>query len=158
MPLLGEKAVLGAADWLKVKEVLGAHGAWIATRPEDRRRQARPPRLKELVEGPAQASIEALLAKEKALEPQVKAITSVDRLAHYVRDLKLLLENFVSFHDFYSRNAPAIFQAGTLYLDQRSCELCIRSQDAAQARVAGGRSRMLPRLLRAARDAAPARR
>jgi hypothetical protein len=36
----------------------------------------------------------------------------------------------VSFRDFYSRAAPAMFQVGTLYLDTRACELCVRVSDA----------------------------
>jgi hypothetical protein len=36
------------------------------------------------------------------------------------------LHNFVNFADFYSRDKWAVFQAGTLYLDSRSTELCIR--------------------------------
>jgi hypothetical protein len=40
------------------------------------------------------------------------------------------VHNFVSFRDFYGRKDRAIFQAGTLYLDQRSCDLCLRVGDA----------------------------
>jgi len=42
-----------------------------------------------------------------------------------------LLCNFVSFQDFYSadKTHKAIFQAGTLYIDQRACHLCIRVND-----------------------------
>ena len=39
------------------------------------------------------------------------------------------MNNFVSFRDFYSRRDKAIFQAGTLYLDQRSCELSMTVED-----------------------------
>ena len=40
-----------------------------------------------------------------------------------VRDLHPLLLNFVNFQQFYARKSPAIFQVGTLYLDQRAAEL-----------------------------------
>src|SRR5206468_993092 len=54
------------------------------------------------------------------------------------RDLYLLCTNFVNFKDFYDRAAPAIFQAGKLYLDQRTCELCLRVTDAGRhASMAG---------------------
>ena len=46
------------------------------------------------------------------------------------RDLHRLLQNFVSFTEFYARRGGAVFQAGTLYLDGRSCELCVRVDDA----------------------------
>src|SRR5262249_54609253 len=50
-------------------------------------------------------------------------------LIRYHRDLFKLLNNFVSFRDFYRRKDKAIFQTGTLYLDQRSCDLCIGVAD-----------------------------
>jgi hypothetical protein len=50
----------------------------------------------------------------------------VDRLAHYQRDFRTLLHNFVNFADFYSPERLAVFQAGVLYLDSRSSELCMR--------------------------------
>jgi len=57
---------------------------------------------------------------------------AVERLARYCRDLYQLLNNFVAFADFYSRRRKAVFQAGTLYLDGRSCELCVRVDDPAK--------------------------
>jgi len=45
------------------------------------------------------------------------------------RDFTLLLRNYVTLSDFYSRDSKAIFQAGTLYIDQRACHLCIRVKD-----------------------------
>jgi hypothetical protein len=53
----------------------------------------------------------------------------VARLARYYRDLRTLLHNFVNFADFYSPDRLAVFQSGVLYLDSRSCELCIRVND-----------------------------
>lgn len=62
----------------------------------------------------------------------MNAIDAVERLARYHRDLYPLLNNFVSFRDFYSPTGKAIFQAGTLYLDGRSCDLCVLVDDAAK--------------------------
>jgi hypothetical protein len=39
------------------------------------------------------------------------------------------VNNFVSFQHFYTGTGKAIFQAGTLYLDGRSCELCVQVAD-----------------------------
>jgi hypothetical protein len=49
----------------------------------------------------------------------------------------VLLNNFVSFKAFYRREG-AIFQAGTLYLDGRSCELTVQVQDTARHAVLAG--------------------
>jgi hypothetical protein len=65
----------------------------------------------------------------------------VDRLVHYYRHLHTLLNNFVSLRDFYTPEARAIFQAGTLYLDGRSCELCVRVEDMAAHGTLAGLSR-----------------
>ena len=66
----------------------------------------------------------------------------VVRMVHYHRDLHRLLRNFVAFADFYDLRANAIFQAGTLYLDGRSCDLCIRVDDPAAHAGLAALSRM----------------
>src|SRR5690606_4452868 len=56
----------------------------------------------------------------------------------YHRDLVRLLRNFVSFEEFYGRRSKAIFQVGTLIVDQRSSELVLRVDDATKhAKLAG---------------------
>ena len=70
-----------------------------------------------------------LVAQDKALESKSNAIDQVDKLLHYYRDFYTLLTNFVTFSDFYSPEKKAIFQAGTLYIDERACELCIKVSD-----------------------------
>lgn len=45
------------------------------------------------------------------------------------RDFYRLLRNFVSLEDFYCKKATASFQCGTLIIDQRVCNLCIRVTD-----------------------------
>jgi hypothetical protein len=57
------------------------------------------------------------------------AIVDVERLTRYVRDLHALLTNTVAFTDFYARK-KAVFQAGTLFLDGRACDLCLNVLDA----------------------------
>ena len=54
----------------------------------------------------------------------------MDKLLHLVRDFYTFLNNYVVFEDFYSRKDKAIFQAGRLYIDQRSTDLCVKVIDA----------------------------
>ena len=70
-----------------------------------------------------------LVAQDKALESKSNAIDQVDKLLHLYRDFFTLLTNFVTFSDFYSPEKKAIFQAGTLYIDERACDLCIKVTD-----------------------------
>lgn len=73
-----------------------------------------------------------LITKDLELSDEANGIILVDQLARYYRDLYVLLKNFVTFYDFYSPNSKAIFLAGTLYIDQRSCDLCIKVTDVAK--------------------------
>ena len=89
-------------------------------------------RLQEILASPAQQAIHKLIDADKALEPQATAIASVDKLLRLHRDLFRLLNNFVAFRDFYGRQRKAVFQAGTLFLDRRSCDLCLRVDNPAK--------------------------
>jgi hypothetical protein len=72
------------------------------------------------------------------LADEADAILSVEKLVRFNRYLVPLLNNFVSFRDFYSRREKAVFQAGTLLLDGRGCDLCLKVLDPARhAKLAG---------------------
>jgi len=128
-PMLGAKASLIFAEWETIGQKLAAQEAWNSTRPEGSVHALGVLRLKELTTPAMRAGIEALIKKDMVLEPQLLAITSVDKLTHYYRDLATFLNNFVAFRDFYTHKAKATFQAGTLYLDARSCDLCLQVED-----------------------------
>jgi len=129
VPLLGEKTVLSDHEWSALQAKLEPYCAWNKAKPAVAVEKLGPERIREVLSGGFQEKINELIAQDKALEAEFEAIVSVDRLVHYRRDLVKLLNNFVSFRDFYTRRDKAIFQAGTLYLDQRSCDLCIRVED-----------------------------
>jgi len=131
-PLIGDKISLTEADWAAVVGKFTAYDAWAAGKAGAAVEKLGIKRVREILSSKAKDAIGALIAKDKALEPEFNSIAAVDRLAHYYRDLYKLLVNFVSFRDFYGHRAKAVFQAGTLYLDQRSCELCIRVEDIAK--------------------------
>ncbi len=131
-PLIGDKAALTEADWAVVLGKFAGYDAWAASKAGASVEKLAIKRVREILSGKAKDIITALIAKDKALEPEFNSISAVDRLTRYHRDLYKLLVNFVSFRDFYGRKAKAVFQAGTLYLDQRSCELCVRVEDIAK--------------------------
>jgi len=130
-PLLGAVDELTEAQWSGISARFAAHSAWHAAMRGAIVAPLGVARVKELVGGNARAAIDALIAQDKELEAEANAIASVDRLVHYYQHLDTLLHNFVSLRDFYTPGKKAIFQAGTLYLDGRSCELCINVNDIA---------------------------
>ena len=140
-PLLGDKTVLTEADWVTVVAKLAPYDTWSTGKTGATVEKITLERVREILAGKAKETLTALIAKDKGEEGHAQAIVGLNRLVHYHRDLNQLCHNFVSFRDFYGRNAKAIFQAGTLYLDQRSCELCLTVEDtgrhAAMAGLAG---------------------
>jgi hypothetical protein len=131
VPLLGERESLTAADYQALVAKLAPYEAFQGGKEGALVESLGKERLRAIVLSDAKAKLEGLIREDKALEPEALAIASVDKLVHLNRDLVRLLFNFVSFQDFYSRKRKAIFQAGTLYLDGRSCELCVEVADAA---------------------------
>jgi hypothetical protein len=131
-PLIGDKPTLAEADWVTLLGKFVTYDVWTAGKAGASMEKLGIKRVREILSSKAKETIAALIAKDKALEAEFNSIAAVDRLTRYYRDLYTLLKNFVSFSDFYSRKAKAVFQAGTLYLDQRSCELCIRIEDIAK--------------------------
>jgi len=128
-PLLGDKAALTEADWNALTTKLAAFEAWATGKVGAKVEGLGLKRIREILAGAAKEQIIALIAQDKALEPEANAIAAVEKLIRFNRDLHTLCVNFVSFKNFYSRRTPAIFQAGRLFLDQRSCDLCLTVED-----------------------------
>ena len=129
-PLLGDKASLTEADWATLQAKVSPFEGWVAAKAGGSVEKLGLPRVREILAGKTKDTLTVLIGKDQALEPEANAIAAVERLTRYNRDLYKLLNNFVSFRDFYGRKDKAIFQAGTLYLDQRSCDLCLAVDDA----------------------------
>ncbi len=127
-PILGKKSELTSADWAAIHAKLAAHDAWLATKAGTAVEKLGLARVREILAGTSAAAIAKLIEQDKALEPEASSIAAVERLVRYYRDLHRLLNNYVSFKEFYRRE-KSVFQVGTLYLDTRSCDLCVRVDD-----------------------------
>jgi hypothetical protein len=137
-PMLGpDKTALTESDWTTIKERLAPFVAWQATVPSAALAALTDARLRELHAGTLRQELGALVVKDAALEDQSSQIDLVEKMILFRRDLVRLVRNFVNFSEFYGQRR-AIFQAGTLYLDGRSCSLCLPVEDASKhAAVAG---------------------
>ncbi|MGV3756427.1 MAG: hypothetical protein ACO1QS_13685 [Verrucomicrobiota bacterium] len=140
-PLLGDQKMLSETEWNTITGKLAVYEAWAGSKAGLLVEKLGLPRVREILATNAKGAITQLIAQDKALEPEVNTIASVDRLIRYHRDLYTLLNNFVTFRDFYGRQKKAIFQVGTLYLDGRSCELCVRVDDMGRHGALAGLSR-----------------
>ncbi|MGO9477752.1 MAG: hypothetical protein ACLQAH_14055 [Limisphaerales bacterium] len=137
-PLLGARTVLTEADWYALVGKLAAFDAWNAGKTGGAVEKIGLPRTREILATQARETLTALIARDKTEEGNAVAVIGLHRLIHYHRDLARLCRNFVNFADFYGRKEKAIFQAGTLYLDQRSCDLCLTVDDAGKHAAMAG--------------------
>lgn len=87
------------------------------------------------------AANDANAAALSAAQAQYKPLRKLLLLS---RDFYRLLRNFVTFEDFYDKHQTdkAIFQAGTLIIDQRACTLCVRVSDMGKHNLQAGQSGM----------------
>jgi hypothetical protein len=126
-PVFGAaKTALTEADWTVLKAKVAAFEAWAGSKAGASVEKLGLERVKAILAADQKAALLALIAQDKVLDPEFTAITSVETLLRYSRDLRTLLNNFVNFFDFYSPEKLAIFQAGTLFLDSRSTEFCVQ--------------------------------
>lgn len=129
VPVLGTAESLTDDGWGTICACFAPYEAWLETKPATAVEKLGEERVWKILAEDGKAALLDLVARDKAVESEVTAIVSVERLLRYCRDLHLLVNNFVSFRDFYTRKGKATFQAGTLYLDGRSCDLCVPITD-----------------------------
>jgi hypothetical protein len=124
-----------------VKAKLAAHELWLKAKPRTTVEALGIARLRELLASGCQAKLNELIQEDLAYQVANEQIIDLEKLVRVQRDLFRLLNNFVSFSDFYARRG-AIFQAGTLYMDARSCELCVHVADTARHAALAGLARV----------------
>ncbi|MCC6669949.1 MAG: hypothetical protein IT458_02730 [Planctomycetes bacterium] len=129
-PLLGkDKTTLSEAEWGALNAKLVSYLAWQKGKAGAGVEKLGIARVREILAGKAKDILAKAIADDAAVATEVAAMQQVERLTRLHRDLHRLLNNFVSFTDFYARR-KAVFQAGTLYLDGRACDLCVPVNDA----------------------------
>ncbi|MCG9880637.1 MAG: hypothetical protein MH472_08560, partial [Bacteroidia bacterium] len=127
--LNSNKNDLNEIEWTAIKEKFNPYSDWLSREQGSAVSKLGFMRIHEILNQNNSAELLSLIEKDKSLCKEAESMMQVTQLLHYHRDLFTLLRNFVSFNDFYSPGKKAIFQAGTLYIDQRSCDLCLKVND-----------------------------
>lgn len=125
VPLFGDTRHLTVTDWQTVVAKFAPYIAWSDAHAGDNVAPLAVDRIRQIVSLNNLDALLHIIDEDAALQTQADSISLVDKLLHLNRDFYTLLCNFVTFSDFYSLNRKAIFQAGTLYIDQRACDLCL---------------------------------
>lgn len=132
------KTCINRYDWQQLKARLQPYTDWQAQQPNNLATTLEPEVLTACLNSNTLQQAFALIDADLAQQAEAEAVLDVDKLIRYQAYLRDLLHNFVSFERFYGLQQPAIFQNGRLYIDGRSCDLCLNVNDAAKhAKLAG---------------------
>ncbi len=139
-----DKKVVTEADWAAVGAAFAAYTAWKGAKAGAAVEALGLDAVKKFLAEDKKAAILEVVAQDAALAEEAANIEMVDKFLHILRDFYRLLRNFVTLHDFYTKDkgVAAIFQSGRLIIDQRECRFCMQVADAAKHNASAAASGM----------------
>ena len=123
------KTSVTEAEWNAIKEQFAAYQNWKAEKTGTEVELLGYELVKSILAENRKDELLGLIAEDMKLEEEANNLALVQQMVRYYCHLHILLNNFVTFSDFYRPDSKAIFQAGSLYFDQRCCDLCIKVTD-----------------------------
>ncbi len=127
-----EIASLSEPNWRKIENLFKPYEEWFSAMPENEVSSLGLERIQTILSGGYEEKLLSILDEEERHPPVAPASVELKKMLLLRRDFVELLKNFVSFEEFYTLGEKAIFQCGTLYLDGRACELCLKVLDIAK--------------------------
>ena len=121
-----KKDTLTEAEWNEIVGKFAPYIAWMDAKKGAEVEGLGIDKVKELLKADQKGALLKLIDADKALEEEALSIEAVDKLLRLFHNFYDYLNNYVVFADFYDPDRKAIFQAGRLYIDQRSTDLCVR--------------------------------
>ena len=123
------KKVLTEAAWNEILGKFAAYSAWMGAKAGAEVEPLGEETVRAILKADKKAALLELIEKDKALEAEAVSIETVDKLLRLVKNFYDFLNNYVVLADFYDPDRKAVFQAGRLYIDQRSTDLCVKVVD-----------------------------
>ena len=121
-----DKKTLTEAEWNEIVGKFAPYVAWMGEKKGVEVESLGIDEVKAILAADQKEALLKLIEADKALEEEALSIEAVDKLLHLFHNFYDFLNNYVVFADFYDPDRKAIFQAGRLYVDQRSTDLCVR--------------------------------
>ena len=125
------KKTLTEADWTAIGAKFTAYTAWKAAKAGASVEKLGIAKVNEMLQQDKKAALLDIVAQDLALKEEAENIEMVDMFLYMLRDFYRLLRNFITFNDFYKKDKDisAIFQSGTLIIDQRACRFCMKVEN-----------------------------
>ena len=126
-----DKKILTEADWTAIGAKFAAYTAWKAAKAGASVEKLGIAKVNEMLQQDKKAALLDIVAQDLALKEEAENIEMVDMFLYMLRDFYRLLRNFITFNDFYKKDTDisAIFQSGTLIIDQRACRFCMKVEN-----------------------------
>ena len=131
-PALGRSATsLSEADWRQVRAFFAAHRAWAESKQGACVEVLGTEKLRSYLEGRFADAVRRLIAESAATAVVLEDIRLTEKLILYQHYLLDLANNFVSFPYLYDPQRRAIFEMGTVVMDGRRFEFCVKVENRA---------------------------
>ena len=117
---------LDEAEWAAILGTFAPYVAWMDAKKGAEVEALGLECVNAILKEDKKAALLALLEKDKAEEANALSIEEVDKVLRLNKHFYRFLNNYVVLADFYNPERKAIFQAGRLYIDQRSTDLCVK--------------------------------
>ena len=126
----GQKT-LSEEEWAAIGAQFAAYTAWKGSKAGASVEDLTIVTVNELLQQDKKQALLDLVAQDASYKEEADNIEMVDKFLHILRDFYRLLKNFITFHDFYNKEKKlgAIFQSGTLIIDQRACRFCMKVEN-----------------------------
>ena len=113
-------------EWADVCAQFAPYIAWLGAKKGAEVESLGIDAVKAILKEDKKAALLELIEKDKAEEANALSIEEVDKVLRLQKHFYRFLNNYVVLADFYDKDKKAIFQAGRLYIDQRSTDLCVK--------------------------------
>ncbi|MBO4625417.1 MAG: hypothetical protein J5646_08015 [Bacteroidales bacterium] len=113
-------------EWADVCAQFAPYTAWLGAKKGAEVESLGIDAVKAILKEDKKAALLELIEKDKAEEANALSIEEVDKVLRLQKHFYRFLNNYVVLADFYDKDKKAIFQAGRLYIDQRSTDLCVK--------------------------------
>jgi hypothetical protein len=133
--------VLTEADWIELRYRVAGYRKWLADKVGAEVEPLGIARVRAIRSGKVRAGLQSIIERDLAMAPEIEGLSNVEKLCCFQNHFHKLLNNYVSFTDFYARRG-AIFQAGTLHLDGRELDLCFHVNDSSKHATLAGMSKI----------------
>ena len=139
-PLLGDRAELTEAGWAALQAKLAGYETWKAAKAGGAVEKLGLARVRALLAGKAREGVNALIARDKALEAEAANVANVEKLLRYVRDLVPPLPQFRQLQRPLRRGRSGHLPVRHALPGSAGCFLCLTVEDAGRHAAMAGLS------------------